>query len=65
MDAIDEYGLGVGEMVQDIPHRPLLGRVAAREIAIGEREAFQGLVACSLQLSNESRGRLQISLPEG
>jgi len=56
MDAIDEYGLGVGEMVQDIPHRPLIGRVCARQITIVEREAFQRLVSCSLKLSNESRG---------
>ena len=56
MDAIEEDGLAVGEVVQDVANRPLPRCVGAREVALFEREALQRLVTGPFKLSNESRG---------
>jgi len=55
MDAIEEHGLAVGEMVQDIPDGPLAWRVCSREVAVTEREAFQRFVSGPFKLSNKER----------
>ncbi len=52
-DAIEEDGLVVGEVLQDIANRPLARRVRAREVAVIEREAFQRLVSGPFKLSDE------------
>ena len=54
-DAIEENGLAVGEVVQDITDGPLAWRVCSREVAMTEREAFQRLVSGPFKLSNKLR----------
>lgn len=56
MDAIQEDGLAVGEVVQDVANRPLPRRVRACEVALMEREALQRLVTGPFKLSDEERG---------
>jgi hypothetical protein len=61
-DAIEEDGLAIGEVMQDIGDGPLAWAVGAREIALGEREALQRLVASPFKLLNEVRAPSSLPL---
>jgi hypothetical protein len=53
MNAIEEYRLGVGEVVKDKAHRPLAWPVCPREVTVIEGEPFQRLVSRPFELSNK------------
>ena len=53
MNAVEEYRLGVGEVVEDKPYRPLARPVCPREVTVIEGKAFQRLVSRPFELSNE------------
>ena len=53
MNAIEEYRLGVGEVVENKAHRPLARPVCPCEVTVIEGEAFQRLVSRPFELSNE------------
>ncbi len=54
-DAIEEDGLAIGEVMQEIADGPLAWSVSVRQVAAVEREALQRLVPSPFQLLNKVR----------
>ena len=54
-DAIEEDGLAIGEVMQDVGDGPFARRVSARQVRAVEREALQRLVPSPFQLLNKVR----------